>query len=110
MKRYSVFAVALCSLLFGVEAGVSQPAGSKECPAATTGKAAGNSAENPASVQGIEHSAILPDAEGHGDSAAPTVKKDGAEVAANTDCPKEPNRLETPTPGSHDGGRPNSAR
>ena len=35
----------------------------------------GNSADNPASVQGIEHSAILPDAGGHRDSAAPTVKQ-----------------------------------
>jgi hypothetical protein len=36
----------------------------------------GNSAGNPASEQGVEHSAILPDAGGE-DSAAPTVKKDG---------------------------------
>jgi hypothetical protein len=110
MKRYSVLAVALCSLLLGAGTGQSHAAGSKDCPAATTGTAAGNSADNPASVQGIEHSAILPDAGGHGDSAAPTVKKDGAEVAANTDCPKEPNRLETRTPGSNDGGRANSPR
>ena len=97
MKRYSVFAVALCSLLLGAGAGVSHAASSTECPVATTGKAAGNSAENPASVQGIEHSAILPDAQGHGDSAAPTVKKDGEEVRANTECPKKPNRLNTPS-------------
>jgi hypothetical protein len=51
----------------------------------------GNSAGNPASEQGVEHSAILPDAGGE-DSAAPTVKKDGQEVDA-TECPKPPNQL-----------------
>jgi hypothetical protein len=59
------------------------------CPptSATVGAGKGN----PASEQGVEHSAILPDAGGE-DSAAPTVKKDGQEVDA-TECPKPPNQL-----------------
>jgi hypothetical protein len=41
----------------------------------------------------VEHSAILPDAGGAEESAAPTVKKDGEEVDG---CPKPPNSLEVP--------------
>jgi hypothetical protein len=61
------------------------------CPpnAATTGSA---SANERAEKQAIEHSAILPDAGGSG-SAAPTVKKDGKSVEAQTECPKPPNQL-----------------
>ena len=62
------------------------------CPpnAATTGTA---SADEPAKKQGVEHSAILPDAPGTDPSAAPTVKKDGKAVEAQTECPKPPNQI-----------------
>jgi hypothetical protein len=63
-----------------------------------SGKHAGNSAGNPASEQGVEHSAILPSAGGEG-SAAPTVKKDGQEVNA-TECAKSPNQLNGPGKGN----------
>jgi hypothetical protein len=71
----------------------ASPARADSCPptSATVGAGKGNSAGNPASEQGVEHSAILPDAGGE-DSAAPTVKKDGQEVDA-TECPKPPNQL-----------------
>jgi hypothetical protein len=62
------------------------------CPpnAAATGTASANES---AEKQGIEHSAILPDAPGGDRSAAPTVKKDGKSVEAQTECPKPPNQL-----------------
>jgi hypothetical protein len=55
----------------------------------------GNSADNPPDEQGVEHSAIVPSAGGTDQSAAPTVKKNGQDVIADTGCPKEPNRLKS---------------
>lgn len=49
--------------------------------------------------QPVERSAIVPDAGGAGQSAAPTVQQDGKSVVAETDCPKPPNRLDAKTPG-----------
>ena len=62
------------------------------CPPtrATTGSASANES---AEKQGIEHSAIVPDAGETDRSAAPTVKKDGKPVEAQTECPKPPNQL-----------------
>ena len=102
MTRLRVFVLPLSLMVLSTSPAWSQSSDLKAnpCPPlATTGSAeqagrAGNSAENPAGEQGIEHSAILPDAGGAEDSAAPTVKKDGQEVTANTECPKLPNRLE----------------
>ena len=64
------------------------------CPpaASTSGSASAN--ERP-EKQGVEHSAILPDAPGTDRSAAPTVKKDGKSVEAQTECPKPPNQLKS---------------
>jgi hypothetical protein len=101
MKKL-LFLIMLSSAALGTSAGWAQSTGpnGEGCPpaSATTGANSGNTAENPASKQGIEHSAILPDAGGE-NSAAPTIKKDGEEVRANTECPKEPNRLDTPASG-----------
>jgi hypothetical protein len=79
--------ISTAALLHGAWAQVPNP-----CPpnAATTGTA---SANEPAKKQGVEHSAILPDAPGTDPSAAPTVKKDGKSVEAQTECPKPPNQL-----------------
>lgn len=56
------------------------------CVPAAPGESAQNRGDN---AQAVEKSAILPSAEGHRDSAAPTVQRDGksAEVASN--CPQE---------------------
>jgi hypothetical protein len=76
----------------------SDPQG-KPCPpgaAATVGSAppAGdNTANRTAEQKGVEHSAVLPDAEGHDKSKASTIP----DSAANTnvgECPHEPNRLD----------------
>jgi hypothetical protein len=97
------FAIVLAGLtIFSAEpalsAGVDRngqpcPDNSTSAPAGSDRKS-GNSAENPASEQGVEHSGILPDASGQLDSAAPTVKKNGQEVT-DKGCPKPPNQLHT---------------
>jgi hypothetical protein len=97
------FAIALAGLTIfsavpALSAGVDRngqpcPDNESSAPAGSDSKL-GNSAENPASEQGVEHSGILPDAGGQLASAAPTVKKDGQEVA-DTGCPKRPNQLNT---------------
>ena len=45
---------------------------------------------NPSNAQAQEKSIILPSAEGHKDSAAPTVKRDGETVAINPNCKQDP--------------------
>jgi hypothetical protein len=71
----------------------------KPCPpgsSATVGSGggAGNPASRPAEQKGVEHSAVLPDAEGGEKSKASTIP----DTATNTnvgECPNEPNRLDT---------------
>ena len=43
-------------------------------------------------AQAVEKSAILPSAEGHEKSAAPTVQRNGESVAVRDDCPQDPNQ------------------
>src|SRR5262249_40589544 len=62
----------------------------------TTGS---NKGEEPPERQPMERSAILPDAGGEGQSAAPTVQQNGKSVEAQTECPKPPNRLNSKSPG-----------
>lgn len=45
---------------------------------------------NPSNAQAQEKSIILPSAEGHKDSAAPTVKRDGETVAIDPKCKQDP--------------------
>jgi hypothetical protein len=45
---------------------------------------------NPANAQAQEKSIILPSAEGHKDSAAPTVKRDGETVEIDPKCKQDP--------------------
>jgi hypothetical protein len=49
-------------------------------------------------MQPVEKSAVLPDADQHGQSAAPTVQQDSKTVTAQTDCPKPPNQPNAPKP------------
>jgi hypothetical protein len=84
---------------------VSAPAWSQvpnPCPpgAWTTGSSSGAPDRVPPEKQAMEHSAILPDAGGEKDSAAPTVQKDGKSVEAQTECPKPPNQLNQAKPPS----------
>lgn len=75
------------------------PAGSTNCPAPAAGEttgAKGSGGIEKAEVQPVEKSAILPEAGGHRESAAPTVQQDGKAVVAQTECPKAPNRVDAP--------------
>jgi hypothetical protein len=45
---------------------------------------------NPSNAQAQEKSIILPSAEGHKDSAAPTVKRDGETVEIDPKCKQDP--------------------
>ncbi len=40
-------------------------------------------------AKAVEKSAILPSAEGHPESAAPTVQRDGKAAEARADCPQD---------------------
>ena len=90
--RCALFSVSLIAL--GATPGATQSLSPKPqpCPQASQSGPTGNSANNPASHQGVENSAIVPDAGSTDESAAPTVKKGGQDVEA-TECPKPPNQL-----------------
>ncbi len=45
---------------------------------------------NPSNAKAQEQSIILPSAEGHKDSAAPTVKRDGETVMIDPKCKEDP--------------------
>jgi hypothetical protein len=65
----------------------------------TTGaRTAGSDGTEPPERQPVERSAILPDAGGENQSAAPTVQQNSKSVEAQTDCPKPPNQLNAPNP------------
>jgi hypothetical protein len=103
MMASRIFPIFLIALVFVASAAWSQtPTPDEKSCAQASAKSSGNattgnSADNPPQLQGVEHSAILPDAGGHEDSAAPTVKKDGEDVTEDTNCPKPPNRLAVPS-------------
>jgi hypothetical protein len=56
------------------------------CPPASTGQTTGAASHD---AKAVEKSAILPSAEGHQQSAAPTVQRNGQAVEARTDCPQD---------------------
>jgi hypothetical protein len=56
------------------------------CPPATAGQTTGAASDD---AKAVEKSAILPSAENHEQSAAPTVQRDGQAVEARTDCPQD---------------------
>lgn len=72
------------------------PGQARDCSPNSPQQPSGTSTEAPAK-QPVEKSAILPDADQHGQSAAPTVQQDGKAVTAQTDCPKPPNQPNTKT-------------
>lgn len=55
------------------------------CPPASAGTTGSASPD----ANAVEKSAILPSAEGHEQSAAPTVQRNGEAVEARTDCPQD---------------------
>lgn len=67
----------------------------RDCAPNSPQQSTGTSTEAPAQ-QPVEKSAILPEADQHGQSAAPTVQQDGRSVTAQTDCPKPPNQPNAP--------------
>ena len=56
------------------------------CPPSSAGQTTGSASQD---AMAIEKSAILPSAEGHQNSAAPTVQRNGEAVEARTDCPQD---------------------
>lgn len=71
------------------------PGQSRDCQPNSAQQPTGTTTEAPAK-QPVEKSAILPEADQHGQSAAPTVQQDGKSVTAQTDCPKPPNQPNAP--------------
>lgn len=55
-------------------------------PSSAQGSTTGTASD---SAQAVEKSAILPSAEGHQKSAAPTVQRNGESVEARRDCPQD---------------------
>jgi hypothetical protein len=94
----SVLAFA-CIFAMSSSAAWAQVPSATNCPAPTAGETTGakgsGGLEKPES-QPVERSAILPNAGGHQESAAPSVKQDGEDVVAQTECPKPPNRIDAP--------------
>ena len=57
------------------------------CPPSTAQNATSGAASSDA--QAVEKSAILPSAEGHQESAAPTVQRNGESVEVRPGCPQD---------------------
>jgi hypothetical protein len=102
--------LALFALALGAAPTWAQSPSAQPCPPANAGETTGASASpgtgqsapktyaGPRENQPVEHSAILPEAGGEKESAAPTVQQDGKSVVAQTECPKPSNRLDAPKP------------
>jgi hypothetical protein len=96
MPRFLPFVILLAVSASQAWAQVPDP-----CPPAassSTSTSGTRSADEPEPPerQPMERSAILPDAGGEKESAAPTVQQHGKSVEAQTDCPKPPNQLNPP--------------
>ncbi len=90
MNRIAALA-AMATLAFSTLAIAQAPAergdASKDMTNCAPGSTTGTSSQD---AQAVEKSAILPSAEAHEQSAAPTVQRDGKSVEASTDCPQDP--------------------
>lgn len=87
-------ALALSALLFATTLATAQQIergdASKDltnCPPSSAQNATTGTASPDA--QAVEKSAILPSAEGHEKSAAPTIQRNGESVEARADCPQD---------------------
>lgn len=94
-------ALLVCACVVATSSGAAsaQVPSSAHCPAPAASEsvgAKGSGGLEKAEVQPVERSAILPNAGGHQESAAPSVKQDGKDVMAQTECPKPPNRVDAP--------------
>jgi hypothetical protein len=87
-------AAAIVAGLLGVSAAAAQSTGTSDAkpetacttsPAATTGKGE----EKTANSMAVEKSAVLPDAGGHANSAAPTVQSGGKPLEVHSECPPD---------------------
>jgi hypothetical protein len=84
MKQIAASLLLASTLAFGAYAQAPQVKGDEKkvetnCPPS-----------NPSDAQAQEKSIILPSAEGHKDSAAPTVKRDGETVMIDPKCKQDP--------------------
>ena len=94
----SVMTIALGAASVWAQQSATPSKAPDPCPpsAATTGSSPQRSDQYAKSPnQPMEHSAVLPDAGGEGTSAAPTVQQNGKSVEASTECPREPNRIDS---------------
>lgn len=67
----------------------SAPQKETSCTTTTGAATSGNSEQKTANSMAMEKSAILPNASGHTNSAAPTVQSGGKPMEVNKDCPPE---------------------
>jgi len=87
-------AAAVFAGLLAAGAAVAQtaaPSAAKpETSCTTTGAAtSGSGEEKTSNSMAIEKSAVLPDAGGHGSSAAPTVQSGGKPLEVHSECPPD---------------------
>jgi hypothetical protein len=75
---------------------VPNPCPPAASPSTTGTSAPGSDGTEAPERQPVERSAILPEAGGENQSAAPTVQQNSKSVEAQTDCPKPPNQLDAP--------------
>jgi hypothetical protein len=86
---------AAIAVLFGTAAAIAQTAapGSANKPetsCTTTGAAtSGSGEEKTQNSMAVEKSAVLPEAGGHGSSAAPTVQSGGKPLEVRSECPPD---------------------
>ncbi len=86
--------LALSALILSVSLSAAQESrrgdATKEmtnCPPSSAGNSTSGAASGDAMA--VEKSAILPSAEGHENSAAPTVQREGQSVEVRPDCPQD---------------------
>lgn len=106
MKLISLLAATALLAMLGSASAMStrtncpDQSASTSSSSSTTGVAApqSQSTTSETGAQSVEKSAILPSAEQHDKSAAPTVQRDGQSTEARADCPEDAN---TPKPGGN---------
>jgi hypothetical protein len=67
----------------------SDPPKDTSCTNATGNANSGNSEQKTANSMAMEKSAVLPNASGHANSAAPTVQSGGKPMEVRKDCPPD---------------------
>ena len=89
--RSAALVVASVFVVGAAAAQTAAPSAAKpETSCTTTGAAtSGSGEEKTQNSMAMEKSAVLPDAGGHGSSAAPTVQSGGKPLEVRTECPPD---------------------